>query len=157
MRLSSKSRYAVMAMVDLARRDQKTPVTLAEIAEGQKISFSYLEQVFASLRRAGVVRSVRGPGGGYALARPANEISIAEIIRATKQNAGRIPPVCDPDKPAQCPAAGARCPSHGLWAALDAEVTRFLSSISLGAVAAGELAGAARFLDMEKELAATGE
>ena len=157
MRLSSKARYAVMAMVDLARREPGKPVSLAEIAEGQEISFSYLEQMFAALRRAGIVRSVRGPGGGYGLAHPANDISIADIVSATETGPAPANTACDPGNPANCPIADARCATHGLWAALDEEMARFLSSISLDAVAHGEFAGAARFLDMKRDLAATGE
>lgn len=82
MRLSTKGRYAVMALVDIAKHAQGTPITLAEIAERQLISLSYLEQLFAKLRSAGLVKSVRGPGGGYLLARGADGTRISDIILA---------------------------------------------------------------------------
>jgi Rrf2 family iron-sulfur cluster assembly transcriptional regulator len=82
MKLSTKARYAVTAMMDLALHENARPVTLADISQFQGISLSYLEQLFAKLRRQGLVRGVRGPGGGYRLSRPASEISIAEIVKA---------------------------------------------------------------------------
>ena len=85
MKLSAKGRYAVMAICDLATSTDGRPVALAEIAERQDISLSYLEQLFAKLRRAGVVKSVRGPGGGYLPARPLKEITIASIVAAVEQ------------------------------------------------------------------------
>src|SRR5690348_3826266 len=85
MRLSTKGRYAVMAMVDLARQDGGRAVCLAEIADRQDISLSYLEQLFAKLRRKGLVQSARGPGGGYRLARPAGETAISEIVVAVDE------------------------------------------------------------------------
>lgn len=90
MRLSSKSRYAVMAMMDLALHEKVGPVTLTDIAESQGISLSYLEQLFAKLRKFGLVEGMRGPGGGYRLARPANDITIAEIVAAVDENAKTI-------------------------------------------------------------------
>jgi Rrf2 family iron-sulfur cluster assembly transcriptional regulator len=85
MKLSTKGRYAVMAMVELASRGDAKPTTLAEIAERQDISLSYLEQLFAKLRRAGIVRSVRGPGGGYVLAFPPRDTRISDIIIAVDE------------------------------------------------------------------------
>src|ERR1700733_59858 len=86
MRLSTKGRYAVMAMADLAAHEQGArPVSLADVAQRQEISLSYLEQLFAKLRRGGLVRSVRGPGGGYRLSRPATEIRVADIIVAVDE------------------------------------------------------------------------
>ncbi|MFP5469586.1 MAG: Rrf2 family transcriptional regulator, partial [Alphaproteobacteria bacterium] len=82
MRLSTRGRYAVMAMVDLADEGHGRPITLADIATRQDISLSYLEQLFAKLRRGGIVRSVRGPGGGYRLANPTDQTRIADIIMA---------------------------------------------------------------------------
>src|SRR3954451_2400562 len=94
MRLSTKGRYAVMAMVDLAKHSDGSPVSLAEIAERQEISLSYLEQLFAKLRRGGLVRSVRGAGGGYLLALPAGETRIGDIVLAVDEpiRATRCPP-----------------------------------------------------------------
>jgi Rrf2 family iron-sulfur cluster assembly transcriptional regulator len=118
MRLSTKGRYAVMAMTDLARHGADRAVSLAEIASRQEISLSYLEQLFARLRRGGLVKSARGPGGGYRLAKPAYETSVAEIvlavdepIRATRC-AARV-------RPKGCMVGGERCITHHLgksWA-----------------------------------------
>jgi len=85
MRLTTKGRFAVTAMVDLATRGGKSPVTLSSISERQKISLSYLEQLFGKLRRNNIVESVRGPGGGYYLARPGSKISVAEIVVAVDE------------------------------------------------------------------------
>ena len=90
MRLSSKSRYAVMAMMDLALHERSGPVTLTDIAESQGISLSYLEQLFSKLRKFGLVEGMRGPGGGYRLARPANDITIAEVIAGGDEQAKTI-------------------------------------------------------------------
>ncbi|MEM1399577.1 MAG: Rrf2 family transcriptional regulator [Pseudomonadota bacterium] len=129
MKLSTKGRYAVMAMVELALRGCEDPVTLCDISEQQEISLSYLEQLFSKLRRAGLVRSVRGPGGGYCLARPSAEISVADIlfgvdepIRVTR---------CRPSSPGGCMQGGAKCLTHDLWAALGDHTYRFLCSVSL--------------------------
>ena len=85
MRLTTKGRFAVTAMIDIAMHGTKGPVTLAGVSERQKISLSYLEQLFGKLRRAGLVKSVRGPGGGYRLARGADAVSVAEVIREDRQ------------------------------------------------------------------------
>lgn len=129
MRLSTKGRYAVMAMVDLAHHSRGTPVALAEIAERQDISLSYLEQLFAKLRRQMLVRSVRGPGGGYLLAKPAAETRISEIIAAVDEplRATR----CTPGSPQGCSIKGARCMTHNLWEALSEQISLFLESVSL--------------------------
>ena len=126
MRLSTKGRYAVMAMVDLAQHSRGDPVSLAEIAERQEISLSYLEQLFGKLRRHGLVESVRGPGGGYNLAKPAGTVYVADIITAVDepidatQCGGKEN--CDDDK---------RCMTHELWANLNAHIFSFLRSVSL--------------------------
>lgn len=126
MKLSTKGRYAVMAMVDLARHGAGHPVSLADIAERQEISLSYLEQLFARLRKNELVRSVRGPGGGYHLALAAGEISVAEIINAVDESldatmcGGREN--CLDDK---------RCMTHDLWATLNAKMHDYLSSVTL--------------------------
>src|SRR5271165_706846 len=111
MRLSTKGRYAVMAMADLAAHDGATrPLSLAEIAKRQEISLSYLEQLFAKLRRGGLVRSVRGPGGGYRLSRPAAELRISDIILAVDEpiTATR----CKPGSPLGCTGTTSRCVTH---------------------------------------------
>src|SRR6185437_3281127 len=100
MRLSTKGRYAVMAMVDLARHSGGNPVSLAEIAERQEISLSYLEQLFAKLRRGGLVRSVRGPGGGYLLAHDRDDTRIADIILAVDEPIHAIR--CTPGQASGC-------------------------------------------------------
>lgn len=127
MRLSTKGRYAVTAMLDLALHKQKGPVTLAEISENQGISLSYLEQLFAALRGKQLVRGVRGPGGGYYLGRGAHEISIADIICAVDEWVEFTR--C---KGRQDCRNGDRCLTHDLWNDLSDEIFNFLSDISLG-------------------------
>ena len=126
MRLTTKGRFAVTAMIDLAMRTTEGPVTLAGISERQKISLSYLEQLFAKLRREGLVESVRGPGGGYLLARAAGSVSVADIIRA----------VDEPIETTQCGGMENcqdehRCMTHELWTSLSTHIYAFLSSVSL--------------------------
>lgn len=137
MRLSTKGRYAVMAMADLARRecDPSRAVALAEIAARQEISLSYLEQLFARLRRKGLVRSARGPGGGYRLARAAGETSIADIVHAVDEplHATR----CGESK--GCMLKGERCLTHDLWEDLGQHIEGYLESISLADVVGGRL------------------
>ncbi len=132
MKLSTKGRYAVMAMADLARYGGKKPVSLGEIAGRQEISLSYLEQLFAKLRRAGIVKSVRGPGGGYHLARDPDEIAVADIILAVDEplEATR----CKKNTPEGCLGNGARCITHDLWDELSRQIHLFLSEVSLGDV-----------------------
>ncbi len=140
MRLSTKGRYAVMAMADLARRegDAARAVALADIAARQEISLSYLEQLFARLRRKGLVRSARGPGGGYRLARDASATTIAEIVHAVDEplRATR----CIPDGKG-CMLRGERCLTHDLWADLGAHIEDYLASVSLADVVGGRLGG----------------
>lgn len=136
MRLSTKGRYAVMAMVDLAVHGQKAPaepVSLADIAERQEISLSYLEQLFAKLRRGGLVKSVRGPGGGYLLAKPADETRVADVVLAVDEpiRATR----CNPGTPEGCRVNKARCVTHDLWEELGNQIHLFLSSVTLTDVA----------------------
>ena len=132
MKLSTKGRYAVMALVDLAAQESSLPVTLADIAERQEISLSYLEQLFAKLRRGGLVRSVRGPGGGYLLARPAVETRISEIILAVDEpiRATR----CTPGQPFGCRSNKSRCLTHDLWEELGNQIYLYLSSVTLADV-----------------------
>ncbi len=127
MRLTTKGRFAVTAMVDLALRQHDGPVTLAGIAERQNISLSYLEQLFGKLRRNDLVASVRGPGGGYCLARALNEVSVADIIRAV-------------DEPLDATSCGGKrnchdehtCMTHVLWTNLNSRMFDYLSSVNLG-------------------------
>ncbi|MBN8896767.1 MAG: Rrf2 family transcriptional regulator [Rhodospirillales bacterium 69-11] len=141
MQLSTRGRYAVMAMVDLATQNggacECGPVCLAEIAARQQLSLSYLEQLFGKLRRAGLVSSARGPGGGYRLARPAASIAIADIVAA----------VDEPIRATRCelgsggclgsgtPGAEAeRCQTHDLWVELGRQIALFLEGITLADV-----------------------
>lgn len=126
MRLSTKGRYAVTAMLDLALNAGKGPVTLAEISVNQGISLSYLEQLFAALRAKKLVRGVRGPGGGYYLGKPSEEVSIANIICAVDEwveftRCGGRENCRD----------GQRCLTHHLWDQLSDEIFSFLSDITL--------------------------
>ena len=129
MRLSTKGRYAVMAMVDLATVSQDTPVVLSDVAERQEVSLSYLEQLFSKLRRGGLVKSVRGPGGGYLLSRSCAEVRIADIILAVDE------PIkvtrCDDGSPEGCTSNKSRCLTHDLWEGLGNQIHLYLKSISL--------------------------
>ena len=127
MRLTTKGRYAVTAMLDLALRQEQGPIRLAGISDRQGISLSYLEQLFAQLRRQKLVRSVRGPGGGYHLGRQASTISVAEVIAAVNEDTDTT----------RCGGAGdchegEICLTHHLWQDLSDQVRDFLQSISLG-------------------------
>mgnify|MGYP000161429792 CR=1 FL=1 len=127
MRLTTKGRFAVTAMIDLGLRQAAGPVTLAAISQRQQISLSYLEQLFGKLRRHALVESTRGPGGGYTLARVPAEITVAEIITSVDepldatQCAGKE----------NCLGEGARCMTHDLWSALNDKMVEFLQSVSL--------------------------
>ena len=148
MQLSTRGRYAVMAMVDLASRQsvgcECGPVCLAEIAASQQLSLSYLEQLFARLRRAGLVASARGPGGGYRLARDSDRISIAAIIAAVDEpiRATR----CD-ETSGSCLALpgqlSERCQTHDLWAELGRQIALFLGAVTLADVVLGHIRGRA--------------
>lgn len=129
MRLSTKGRYAVTAMIDLTLHQDERLVSLAEISEVQDISLSYLEQLFSRLRRYEIVEGVRGPGGGYRLARPADEISIADIINAVdeKLDATR----CSGHENCQ---NGRKCITHELWFDLSQRIYGFLHDMSLADV-----------------------
>lgn len=132
MKLSTKGRYAVMAMVDLAAHADGKPIALADVAERQEISLSYLEQLFGKLRRGGLVKSVRGPGGGYLLARAASEVRVSDVILAVDEpiKATR----CTPGSPQGCQGKQARCLTHDLWEELGNQIYLFLSSVSLADV-----------------------
>ena len=132
MRLSTKGRYAVMAMVDLACHSNGQPVTLADIAERQEISLSYLEQLFAKLRRGGLVKSVRGPGGGYLLAYDREATRIGDIILAVDEPIRAVR--CSPGASIGCRGDRSRCLTHDLWEELSNQIRLYLSSVSLGDV-----------------------
>ena len=126
MRLTTKGRFAVTAMIDLALRQDGGPVTLAAISQRQQISLSYLEQLFGKLRRHELVESTRGPGGGYTLARKAAEITVADIIVS----------VDEPIDSTQCGGnencmGGGKCMTHDLWTALNQRMVEFLDSVTL--------------------------
>lgn len=139
MKLSTKARYAVMAMVDLANTGACGPVKLADIAARQQISLSYLEQLFARLRRGDLVCSVRGPGGGYCLCRPQQDISIADIVLAVDEpiEATR----CKTGSGRGCRDDGGKCQTHDLWAELGNQIYLFLCDVSIADVVEGRVQG----------------
>jgi Rrf2 family iron-sulfur cluster assembly transcriptional regulator len=174
MQLSTKSRYAVMAMVDLAARETaRRPndlICLADIAQRQQLSQSYLEQLFGKLRRADLVCSARGPGGGYRLARPPSEIAIADIVAAVDEQiaatrcvigsggcllapapaveAPMVSPVGSPvvspaGSPVESPMGGEMCHTHDLWSELGRQIALFLCGITLADVVLGRVVGRA--------------
>ena len=127
MRLTTKGRFAVTAMLDIALNDAEKPVTLAGISERQAISLSYLEQLFSRLRRQGLVTSVRGPGGGYRLAKAHDEISVSAIISAVDEQIDATQ--CSGKE--DCHGAEGRCMTHDLWASLNFKILDYLSGVSL--------------------------
>lgn len=137
MRLTTKGRYAVTAMADLATRAVDQPTPLSDIAERQSISVTYLEQLFGRLRRAGLVESARGVGGGYRLARPAADIAISEIVIAADESIDTT--ACGASGTVSCRGDGERCLTHDLWDALGREIRTFLDGVSLADVAAHEV------------------
>jgi Rrf2 family iron-sulfur cluster assembly transcriptional regulator len=127
MRLTTKGRFAVTAMMDLALRERETPVSLLSVSERQGISLSYLEQLFGKLRRHALVESVRGPGGGYRLTKPVDAVSVADIIRAVDEHLDAT----------QCGGHGncredGSCMTHELWITLNQKMYDYLDSVSLG-------------------------
>lgn len=158
MRLTTKGRFAVMAMIDLAEHQTDLPVNLANIAERQSISFSYLEQLFGKLRRDHLVKSVRGPGGGYRLARDPSEITVADIVIAV-------------DEPLDATSCGGeqncqdaqRCRTHHLWANLNRRMYAYLDSVTLANLVAAEVkpehddASAAVFSKVRSRMRRTGQ
>ena len=130
MKLTTKGRYAVTAMLDLAIHASDKPVSLADISERQVISLSYLEQLFSKLRRQGLVQSVRGPGGGYCLSRGAESIYVAQVIEAVNEAVDATG--CRGTENCQ---AGNRCLTHDLWTDLSDQIHSFLNNISLASLA----------------------
>lgn len=139
MKLSTKGRYSVMAMVDIAAHTEGKPIALADVAERQEISLSYLEQLFAKLRRGGLVKSVRGPGGGYLLARTAEETRISDVILAVDEpiKATR----CTPPSPLGCTSNKTRCLTHDLWEELGNQIYLYLNSVTLADVVEKRILG----------------
>jgi Rrf2 family iron-sulfur cluster assembly transcriptional regulator len=132
MRLTTKGRFAVTAMIDLSLRQHEGPVTLAGISERQQISLSYLEQLFGKLRRHNIVASVRGPGGGYSLAKPMNAVSVADIIHAVDEtldatNCGGMGNCRDDQRP---------CMTHQLWTNLNNRMLDYLNGVTLAELVA---------------------
>ncbi len=126
MKLTTKGRYAVTAMLDLALHGQSGPVSLAEISTRQEISLSYLEQLFSKLRKQGLVASTRGPGGGYSVARNLSEVAVSQIISAVNESVDATQ--CAGKE--NCHSHG-RCLTHDLWEGLSEQIEEFLSSVSL--------------------------
>ncbi len=129
MRLTTKGRYAVTAMLDLALHYDHGPITLSDISQRQEISLSYLEQLFSKLRKNALVDSARGPGGGYRLSRPAEDVAVAEIIAAVDETVDAT----------RCKRKGncqheERCLTHELWCDLSDQIFEFLANISLGSL-----------------------
>lgn len=149
--LGSKTRYAVMAMVELAGYNDSSPVKLSDLAQAQEITVPYLEQIFSKLKQAGLVKSVRGPGGGYVLARPAAELRVSEIIRAVEEQVKMTR--CESHQHNGCMSAGTRCVTHDLWEGLEKHIYSYLSAISLADIRARSLPASGAW---EKMLAASG-
>ena len=149
MKLSTKGRYAVMAVVDLATHSDGKPISLADIADRQEISLSYLEQLFAKLRRGGLVKSVRGPGGGYLLAHSDYETRISDIILAVDEpiRATR----CTPVQPFGCRSNKSRCITHDLWEELGNQISLYLSAVTVADVVNRRVLGTSGLIRSEAE------
>ena len=152
MKLGTKGRYAVMALVDLANSPVNTPKTPSEIAASQSISLSYLEQLFAKMRRRGVVKSVRGPGGGYVLAKPADKTRLSDVILAVDEPIKTTR--CSPDTGRGCKPDGSRCATHELWDALRQHILGFLAQVSLADVVEGRAGAIVQTSRMDTDQAA---
>lgn len=127
MRMTTKGRFAVTAMIDLALRQAQGPVTLSAISQRQQISLSYLEQLFGKMRRNGLVESTRGPGGGYSLGRKLSEVTVADIIQSVDEPIDATQ--CGGKE--NCGGDGVRCMTHDLWQSLNERMYDFLSGITL--------------------------
>ena len=136
MRLTTKGRFAVTAMLDLALNEVDRPVTLAGISERQEISLSYLEQLFSRLRRNGLVKSVRGPGGGYRIAKDLGDISVSDIITAVDEEIDATQ--CGGNE--NCHEER-RCMTHDLWSSLNVKILEYLSGVSLAELVASQRNG----------------
>jgi Rrf2 family transcriptional regulator, iron-sulfur cluster assembly transcription factor len=136
MRLTTKGRFAVTAMLDLALKEVDRPVTLAGISERQEISLSYLEQLFSRLRRNGLVKSVRGPGGGYRIAKALDDISVSDIITAVDEQIDATQ--CGGNE--NCHEER-RCMTHDLWSSLNVRILEYLSGVSLAELVASQRNG----------------
>ncbi len=127
MKLTTRGRYAVTAMLDLALRDGQGPMSLADISKRQDISLSYLEQLFAKLRKSGLVKSTRGPGGGYSIARNLDDVSVSEIVHAVNESVDAT----NCGGKGGCRGDSGHCLTHNLWVGLSKQIDEFLSAITL--------------------------
>lgn len=125
--LTTKARYAVMAVIEIAEEKNSQPVSLISISEKQKISLSYLEQIFSRLKKAGIVTAVKGPGGGYTLAKSCNEITVADIIRAMGEHVKMTR--CSTKE--GCVKVSSKCKTHHLWRGLENKIYEYLDSVPL--------------------------
>lgn len=137
MMLGTKARYAVMALVDMAKRNENTAISLANLAETQEIPLPYLEQIFAKLRKAGLVESVRGPGGGYKLAKTAENLSVAAIVEAVEESVQMTR--CSKHDVGGCLAKNTRCLTHDFWEGLEDHISSYLQSVSLQDICSRQL------------------
>lgn len=128
MRLSTKGQYAVRAMVSLVCHTNGGPITLKEISDSEDISLPYLEQLFVKLRKGNIVKSVRGPGGGYVLARPAGEIKVGEVITVVEESLNPVP--CLDEDPSRCTRLN-KCVTQRVWKGLGEKMKEFLDSITI--------------------------
>ena len=138
--LGTKARYAVMAMVELAQGEAGRPMTLAQLASSQEFTVPYLEQIFRKLKQSGLVASVRGPGGGYVLAKAADEIRISDIVLAADESL-KMTRCYSAHKQSGCMSTGARCLTHDLWDGLERQIVGYLDSVTLADVGRGKALG----------------
>ncbi|GAB4163520.1 MAG: Fe-S cluster assembly transcriptional regulator IscR [Rickettsiaceae bacterium] len=135
MMLTTKSRYAVMAVIEVAANSSNLPTKLADISAKQDIPLNYLEQIFAKLKKAGLVTSVKGPGGGYYLISPSEQITIEDIIDAVDENLKMTR--CSKDK--NCRKNGINCQTHDLWKGLSRQIRNYFANISIADVISGKI------------------
>lgn len=154
MKLSTRGRYAVAALADIALQGDAAPVSLAQISERQDISVAYLEQLFVKLRKSGLVVSVRGPGGGYRLNRAPAEIRISDVMAAVDETVSALR--CEDRVGQGCGGGRGRCLTHNLWERLSSHVHVFLSQTSIADVIADSLVPCPAAPDMLRELPAEG-
>jgi len=141
MQLTTKARYAVTAMVDIAilssQCESKSPIKLAQIAERQGIALNYLEQIFAKLKKAGLVSAIKGPGGGYQIANGANHTRILDIIEAVEESIEMTR--CEPASGQGCKPDKAKCITHELWEGLTNQISEYLSALTIADVMSKKL------------------
>jgi len=137
MRVGTKGRYAVVALVDVFHNSQKGPVALGEVAQRQQISLSYLEQLFAMLRRAGLVIASRGPGGGYRLQRSADDITLAEVFQAVEESSAQVAGGQAESGRVESGRDWSAGPAAGVWAGLDQQIETYLRTVTLAEAGRG--------------------